>query len=96
MTQMQEIKLEKLQQHIATLMQMYRTLKENNKVLQTKNNDLNKQLEHNKKTIEDLQRNYNELQMAKAVAGAQGDNTEAKQRIEEIVREVDECIALLQ
>ncbi|MCL2327494.1 MAG: hypothetical protein FWC39_03155 [Bacteroidetes bacterium] len=93
---MNETIIAKLQQQIATLMLMYRMLKEKNEVLQTKNNDLNEQLEHNKKTIEDLQRNYNELQMAKAVVGAQGDNADAKRRIEEIVREVDECIALLQ
>jgi len=93
---MNETIIAKLQQQIAALMLMYRMLKEKNEVLQTKNNDLNEQLEHNKKTIEDLQRNYNELQMAKAVLGAQGDNADAKRRIEEIVREVDECIALLQ
>ena len=93
---MNETIIAKLQQQIATLMLMYRMLKEKNEVLQTKNNDLNEQLEHNKKTIEDLQRNYNELQTAKAVVGAQGETAEAKRCIEEIVREVDECIALLQ
>ncbi|MDR0941540.1 MAG: hypothetical protein LBM68_04865 [Bacteroidales bacterium] len=93
---MTETIIAKLQQQIATVREMYRVLKEKNEVLQTKNNDLNEQLEQNKETIENLQRNYMELQTAQAMSGAQGNNVEAKQRIEEIVREIDECIALLQ
>jgi methyl-accepting chemotaxis protein len=93
---MNETLLEKLQQQIATVLLMYRVVKEKNETLRTTNKELNEQLEHNKKTIENLQQNYNELQMAKAVIDSSGEAAEAKKHIEEIVREVDECIALLQ
>lgn len=87
--------LDKLQQQIASVLLMYRALKEKNETLQATNNTLQKELEQNKKTIDDLQRNYAELHTAQAVIGSQSDAGEAKKRIEELVREVDECIALL-
>ncbi|HOS85149.1 MAG TPA: hypothetical protein PK199_09560, partial [Bacteroidales bacterium] len=59
------------------------------------NNELQQIIEQQNNTIKELERNYKNLQIAKAVSDSGGDTTEAKRKIEEIVREIDTCIALL-
>ena len=48
------------------------------------------------KSLKELQTNYANLKIAKALnAESGGDTTKTKQRLSNIVREIDKCIALL-
>ncbi len=47
------------------------------------------------KNISELENKYNSLKLAKTLTGSKQDNAEAKSKINNIVREIDKCIALL-
>lgn len=53
------------------------------------------QFETFKAEYDALSRRYENLKVAKALAGGDPDNQAAKQKINTIIREVDKCIALL-
>lgn len=95
MSQSLELLGTKLQEKITILTSMYTVIKQQNNDLRTKNNDLQQTIEQQTNIIKELERNYKNLQIAKAVSETGGDTREAKQKIEEIVREIDTCIALL-
>lgn len=84
-----------LQEKIRIVTSMYTVTKQQNRDLQTKNIELQQTIEQQNNTIKELERNYKNLQIAKAVSDSGGDTSEAKRKIEEIVREIDTCIALL-
>ena len=84
-----------LQEKIRIVTSMHTVIKQQNNELRTKNNELQQIIEQQNNTITELERNYKNLQIAKAVSDSGGDTTEAKRKIEEIVREIDTCIALL-
>jgi len=84
-----------LQEKIRIVTSMHTVIKQQNNELRTKNNELQQIIEQQNNTIKELERNYKNLQIAKAVSDSGGDTTEAKRKIEEIVREIDTCIALL-
>ena len=44
---------------------------------------------------EELVKNYENLKFAKSLIGADGDTRNAKTKINKIVREIDQCIAML-
>ena len=45
--------------------------------------------------IEEMQASFEQLKLAKTLAGSQEDIKNAKTRVDEIMREIDKCIALL-
>ncbi|WP_306642915.1 hypothetical protein [Sanyastnella coralliicola] len=57
-------------------------------------NALQHQLDQTQQQIDELEKANHTLKIAKSLTGAE-DNTEAKQKINELVREIDKCIALL-
>ena len=63
---------------------MHTVIKQQNNELRTKNNELQQIIEQQNNTIKELERNYKNLQIAKAVSDSGGDTTEAKRKIEEI------------
>ncbi len=85
----------RLQEKIKILTSMYTILQQQNGELQKNNKELHTTIEQQTNTIKELERNYKNLQIAKAVSQTGGDTSEAKRKIEEIVREIDTCIALL-
>lgn len=87
--------IEKLQEKVKIIMSLYTLLKEKNEVLEAKNYELEKQLTEHIQIKKELEQNYIDLQLAKAVSESNGETNEAKRKIEEIVREIDTCIALL-
>ncbi|HKL02251.1 MAG TPA: hypothetical protein VJ911_01195, partial [Cryomorphaceae bacterium] len=58
-----------------------------------------KSLERNlytgKSDLDALQKEYDRLKLAKALVSNTGDKAEMKFRVNELVREIDKCIALL-
>lgn len=98
MSENQELKLHELQEKISLLKSSFTVLLSQNKQLKQTNEQLELNLEDKKESITKLERNYKNLQLAKAVSdssGSSGENNEAKKNIEKIVKEIDSCIALL-
>jgi hypothetical protein len=57
--------------------------------------ELSKKLEVQNNTIQQLNEKNKVLKLSSSMQGDQGDNKAAKQKINELVREIDKCIALL-
>lgn len=70
-------------------------LKHENKVLEQKNAELMVLLDREKQESEALQNDYNRLKLAKTVVTTTADKAEMKFRVNELVREINKCIALL-
>lgn len=81
-------KLEKLNRQL-------NKLKHDNKVLEQKNAELMVLLDREKQESEALQNDYNRLKLAKTVVSTTADKAEMKFRVNELVREINKCIALL-
>jgi hypothetical protein len=84
-----------LEGKIDLLVNRYFELKKKSVELEEKNQKLaNRQVESEKQII-DLQIRYDNLKLAKTLEVTQEGATEAKLKINQMVREIDKCIALL-
>ena len=81
-------KLEKVDQRLGKL-------KLENEQLERKNFELQRLLDEEKRNAETMQNDYNRLKLAKTLVSTTGDKAEMKFRVNELVREIDKCIALL-
>jgi len=95
MNQNLDTKLETLQEKIALLKASFSVLHAQNKQLKQSNEQLTTELNDKNNTISELEKKYKNLELAKAVSDSSGENNTARKNIEEIVREIDTCIALL-
>lgn len=89
--------LETLKSKLAVLMSMYSVQKAKNEQLQKDNEGLKQTIEKQQNSIELLEQKVNTLQLAKAVSDTTGSESDksARKYIEGIIREIDSCIALL-
>jgi peptidoglycan hydrolase CwlO-like protein len=87
--------IERLHNKIESLLANYQQLKEELKVSNQKFDILSKQLDEHNQTIQQLNEKNKVLKLSSSIQGEQGDNKAAKQKINELVREIDKCIALL-
>ena len=71
------------------------SLKEQNTQLETKVSELKNTLKQQKSEIENFNGKVKMLKMAKSLVGDSEKNTEMKLKINELVREIDKCISLL-
>lgn len=79
---------------IEKLVKLHQQLKQENDSLMTEKQNLTKVIEEQRATIETLQKNNEELEQKKS----EEQNTiitDTKLKINELVQEIDECIALL-
>ena len=87
--------IDRLQQKVEKLVERYRASETTNLSLNQQLSSLQLQLEENKNRISDL-KEKNKILKLSASLQAKGEDTKAtKQQINELVREVDKCIALL-
>ncbi|NPA37432.1 MAG: cell division protein ZapB [Chlorobi bacterium] len=84
-----------LQNKIDTLVDRYNSLKEDVKSLNEKNKRLVSELNEANENNRELEEKYNNLKLSGNIIAETGDPGEAKKRINQIVREIDKCIALL-
>ncbi|MCB9189248.1 MAG: hypothetical protein H6599_08175 [Flavobacteriales bacterium] len=69
---------------------------ENEVLLQKRIADLEKELQSEKSSFETLEQKYKVLKLAKSLEGEKTESgTDLKLKINEMVREIDKCIALL-
>lgn len=87
--------VKKLEEKIDRLVQQYNSEKEKNRVLKGEVNNLSNKLEEEGKIYSDLEKRFDKLKMAKTLEASSEDVHETKLRINQIVREIDKCIALL-
>ena len=85
----------KLQHKITQLVERYRGIKTDNDLLKNQNDQLTKKLEESAREMADLNDKYFILKFSKTIEASSGDVHIAKIRINQIVREIDKCIALL-
>ena len=87
--------IERLHNKLESLLANYQQLKEELKTSNQKVDVLSKQLDEHNQTIQQLNEKNKVLKLSSSIKGEQGDNKAAKQKINELVREIDKCIALL-
>jgi sugar-specific transcriptional regulator TrmB len=84
-----------LRGQISRLIALYQDLKLEKEKLVREKMDLLEQVETLSKENEESKHQYDTLKLAKTFAVNTGDSQQAKNKISQIVREIDKCIALL-
>lgn len=87
--------IEKLKGKISDLKSLFEKTKDSNTALINENEDLKEELRLSRQKLQELEQRYNSLKLAGAVLSSSEDSSDAKQKIDKIVREIDKCIALL-
>jgi len=84
-----------LRGQISRLISLYQNLKLEKEELVREKMNLLEQVESLSKENEEFKHQYDTLKLAKTFAVNTGDSQQAKNKISQIVREIDKCIALL-
>ena len=84
-----------IKQKVQELISAYEGLKEENLKLSEQNATLENILQKRELAYLELDQKYNQQQLAKAFATSSEDAHDAKIKVNRIVREIDQCIALL-
>jgi hypothetical protein len=87
-------KLQKLEQKIRQLAEDHHKIKSDNDILTQKAVSQQLIIDEQKTEIENLQKQVQALKIAKSVESGQ-DTTKVKEKIQDLVREIDRCIELL-
>lgn len=83
-----------IRNHVNALLEERAALRSKLQQQEEKTRALREALEAKDARIAQLEESQKTLKLAKSLSGA-GENTEAKLKINELVREIDKCIALL-
>lgn len=84
-----------LEDKLKTLLTNYEFLKEENEILLQNVNKLQHQIVLNQQTLEDQQKKYDLLKLAKTINGSKENTRETKLKINALIREIDKCIIQL-
>lgn len=84
-----------LRGQISRLISLYQDLKLEKEELVREKMNLLEQVESLTKENDELKHQYDTIKLAKTFAVNTGDSQQAKNKISQIVREIDKCIALL-
>ena len=88
--------VEEVHQKVQRIVSERDSLKSDVVALKNRVNELEAELQQEKSTSEALEQKYKVLKLAKSLEGEQtGPGTDLKLKINEMVREIDKCIALL-
>jgi len=91
----QGVILDHLKNKVQKVFNLYERLKTQNAALLKEKNELEKKLKDKESEIEFLKNKHNKLKIAKSILASSGDKHDARIKINRIVREIDNCIALL-
>ncbi|MBQ2506992.1 MAG: hypothetical protein II530_00700 [Bacteroidaceae bacterium] len=95
MTQEETKKLQIFETHFRMLMEKYTQLKAENAELYDMVDQKDAALKELQMKNEELQKQYDNLKLAKIISVSDSDLDNAKKRLAKLVRDVDKCIALL-
>jgi chromosome segregation ATPase len=84
-----------LNRKIDELVNNFNSLREENITLKTRNEALNAELRGREEEMKELEKKYDRIKLSGALLGEGENATEAKRKINELMREIDKCIALL-
>jgi peptidoglycan hydrolase CwlO-like protein len=85
-----------LRQRIRSVISLYEDQKSKTNELRKRNLELTEQLEALENKLEDIDKKYENLKIAKVLLSVPGEDIhETKLQVNRIVREIDKCIALL-
>lgn len=88
--------IDRLKVRIQQLISAYETERENRKRLETELEKSQIQNESYRKQIIELERTIDNLKLADAFKTGGSDNTEARKKIDRLIREIDKCITLME
>lgn len=91
----QESVNQQLKTKIELLLSAYDKLKDENQKLTEQNRELDNMLKSKSQNLDEFEKRFNQAQLAKAVMASSQDIHDAKEKVKRIVREIDQCIALL-
>ena len=89
----EELKL--LNKKLDELLNRYKSLKNENQNLKKTDEELKNILQERDNRIKELEIKYERIKLSGALLGDSGNSGEAKRKINELVREIDRCVALL-
>ena len=84
-----------LESKIEKLVDLHHRSKKEMTALQTQHNHLTQTIAEQKQTIKELEERSKVLKLSKTLSNTNENTTELKLKINELIREVDKCIALL-
>ncbi len=84
-----------LENKIEKLVDLHHRNKKELSSLKTENNHLNQTIDQQKKAIKDLEEKGKVLKLSKSLSTTNENTTELKLKVNELIREVDKCISLL-
>ena len=88
--------VENIEKKVSKLIQLYQSAQKEKEEILTENNKLESDLSDKDKTIKRLEEKIKLLRITKSVSTQDDErNKESRQKINEYVREIDKCIALL-
>mgnify|MGYP001229974946 FL=1 len=88
--------VENIEKKVSKLIQLYHSVQKEKEDALTENNQLISDLSDKEKTINSLEEKIKLLRITKSVSTHDDErNKESRQKINEYVREIDKCIALL-
>jgi len=88
--------VENIEKKVSKLIQLYQSVQKEKEEILTENNKLESDLSDKEKTIKRLEEKIKLLRITKSVSTQDDErNKESRQKINEYVREIDKCIALL-
>lgn len=87
--------LNTLNKNIQEVILLYNKEKAFNDEISKEVGNLNNELNIYKDKYQQIEKKYENLKMAKAINSEDGENSEAKIKLNKIIREIDNCIALL-
>ena len=88
--------IEKLKKRIQQLISAYETERAERQRLQTELDKAVTQNEDYRKQITELERTIDNLRLADAFKAGNADNTEARKKIDRLIKEIDKCITLME
>jgi len=84
-----------LNKKIEELFERYNDLRTKNRDLKNENDTLKRYIEERELKIRDLEKRYERIKISGALMGEGEGAAEAKKKVNELVREIDRCVALL-
>jgi chromosome segregation ATPase len=84
-----------LNKKLEELFERYNDLRTKNKGLKTENEIIKQQLQEKEERIKQLEIRYERVKLSGALLGEGENAVGAKKKINELVREIDKCVALL-
>lgn len=95
MTEQDQILLEEFKVKLKKLIALYEEVRTEKQQLISRLEERENEIDSLKQDLESLGKKYENLKLAKTLLVSDGENQEAKNRINKIVREIDKCIAML-